>query len=141
MKFLLVLTMLAGSAFANASNPEWAVKCFEKDHHDFDLAYVIKVEKDDMTFDRELQLLDCTRGDEAEKANCRERGELKKIERQEESCLVLKRHDSRLNNDKFSLCHQEQETTFNPRRLVPVTVTDDRQESRIYCEREILRLL
>jgi hypothetical protein len=137
MKFLLVFTMLMGTAFANEG---WDIKCFEKDHHDFDLAYIIKVDHHDMeSFNHRMELLDCTRSDNAEKNECRKRGPLKKIERQEESCLVLDRHN--VSNGRFSLCYEEQETISEPRRLVPVTVTDDRQESRIYCERSILRVL
>lgn len=140
MKFLLVITLLVGSVFANAADEGWAVKCYEKDNHDLDLAYILKVEHDDMAaFNRSIELLDCTRGNPDK--NCRERGELVKKERQDEVCLVLKRRgDHGVRNDSFSLCYEQQETAFNP-RLVPVTVTDDRQESRIYCERELLRLL
>lgn len=132
--------MLVASAFANANDEGWAVKCFEKDHHDFELAYIIKVDHSNPAMNRQLELLDCTYGDMGtENKNCRERGELKKVERQDESCLVLKRHHPEAVNNSWSLCYEQQET-LNP-RLVPVTVTDDRQESRIYCERSLLRIL
>jgi hypothetical protein len=133
--------MLIGSAFAyaDASN-EWAFKCFEKNHHEVKLAYIIKVDRPDPTIiTRKIELLDCTRSRGEPGKNCRERGYLKRIERQEETCLVLGRHND-FANGSWSLCHEEQKTALNP-RLVPVTVTDDRQESRIYCEKELLQIL
>lgn len=141
MKFLLIATMLISSAFANANSEGWAVKCFEKDGHDLELAYIIKVDHQSPTFDNlKLELLDCTYGGHGDaNKNCRERGYLKKVERQDENCLVLGRRDHDVDNNSWSLCYEEQET-LNP-RLVPVTVTDDRQESRIYCERSLLRIL
>ncbi len=143
MKFLLIASMLVASAFANANDEGWAVKCFEKDGHDYDLAYIIKVDHGNPAMNRQLELLDCTYGHDNESKNCRERGELKKYERQDETCLVLKHRgghgEATVDNGSWSLCYEQQET-LNP-RLVPVTVTDDRQESRIYCERSLLRIL
>lgn len=138
MKFLLMFTMILGSFASFANDEGWAVKCFEKDRHDFELAYIIKVDDHDMeSFNRKLELLDCTRNGDK---NCEERGHLKKVERQDETCLVLHRRYPAVNGGSWSLCYEQQETAVNP-RLVPVTVTDDRQESRVYCERSLLRIL
>lgn len=134
MKFLLIASMLVASVFAQANDEGWAVKCFERDGSGFDLAYIIKVDRPQM------ELLDCTNDHGgADNKNCEERGYLKKVERQDESCLVLTRGQPSAMEHSWSLCYEQQET-LNP-RLVPVTVTDDRQESRIYCERSLLHIL
>jgi hypothetical protein len=139
MKFLLLFSILFGSAVASANvNDGLEIKCFEKDHGEMDLAYIIK-EKMPVNFDRDmdLMLLDCTRGEHPSK-NCDYRGELKREFHHNERCLVLKRHDSL--GGSWSLCMQRQEN-LNPSRLIPVRVTDDRQESRIYCETSLHRVL
>ena len=143
MKFLLVVTMLLGSVMANANvDNDWKIKCFERDGSDLDLAYIINVDHQMEEMNRRLSLLDCTNGSGTDMANgCENRGELKKKERQNESCLVLSRHNApELDNRSWSLCYEQQETLENP-RLVPVTVTADRQASRVYCERSLLRVL
>ena len=141
MKFLLLVSMIVASSFASANDDGWSIKCFEKGNHGPDLAYIINVDgQGHPTADRSIQLEDCTRGRDSEDFDCRKRGELKKRERQNESCLVLDEHHDGVNNGSWSLCYQQQDTVTSP-RLVPVTVTDDRQGSTVYCERELLRIL
>jgi hypothetical protein len=150
MKFLLSLVLVVGSTFAQAGEEGWGVKCFEREHGEFELAYIIKVDHHDMEAKRrQLELLDCTGRDKGDE-RCEERGELRKVERQNESCLVLKHHrdghddddmSSLMGRRSFELCLEEQETLTSPRKLVPVTVNDDSQDERIWCEREILRIL
>lgn len=141
MKFLLVASILIGSAFANASDG-WSIKCFERGHHEPDLAYLINVDRSVETeFDRRIELYDCRRGSDAADPKCQERGNLRKIERQEETCLVLERREGEGVDGAWTLCHEKQETATNDSGLIPVTVTDDHQDSRIYCERELLKIL
>jgi hypothetical protein len=133
MKFLLVIAMLLSSFIANAN--DWDVKCYEKDgRHGYDLAYIINV-------NGAIQLQDCT-ADKMTDPQCERRGYLKKVERQDETCLVLQHHngDETMTGRDWELCREEQESLDRP-HFVPVRVTDDRQESRIYCERKILKLL
>jgi|GEM_PF-5244740 len=145
MKFLLVVTMLIGSVMANANvDNDWKVKCFERDGSELDLAYIINVNHNMDAVNRQLMLEDCTyrNGQLDLDGQCRPVGQLEQKERQNESCLVLKRHHpgADLDNRSWSLCYEQQETLENP-RLVPVTVTADRQASRVYCERSLLRIL
>ena len=138
MKILLGLLMIMSSAFAMADEHGWDVKCYDRMNHEMDLAYIIKVDHHDMeeAKNRYLTLLDCKDDDKHE---CHKRGPLYQDERQNEKCLVLKRWEPSLTNGSWSLCYEEQETLVN--RLVPVTITDDHQESRAYCERSLLRIL
>ena len=141
MKFLLLVSMIVASSFASANDDGWSIKCFEKGNHGPDLAYIINVDRmGPPAADHRIQLEDCTRGRDSEDFNCRNRGDLKKRERQNETCLVLDEHHDGINHGSWSLCYQQQDTVTSP-RLVPVTVTDDRQGSTVYCEREILRIL
>ncbi len=142
MKFLLLVSMIVASTFASADD-NWSVNCYEKTTYGTDLAYIINVSPNAPTVkSRLIELQDCTRGRNSD--NCRDRGELRKRERQNETCLVLDHHNDgdgdSLTNGSWSLCYQHQSTLASP-RLVPVTVTDDRQGSTIYCERELLRIL
>jgi hypothetical protein len=141
MKFLLVASMLVGSVFANASDG-WSIKCFEKGHHGPDLAYLINVDYPLVSeLDRRIELYDCRKGSDAADPKCEERGHLRKVERQEENCLVLARREGESVDRGWTLCHEKQDTVTNPPGLVPVTVTDDYQDSRVYCERELLKIL
>jgi hypothetical protein len=144
MKFLLMVTLLVGSLVANANvDNEWKVKCFERDGSELDLAYIINVGHNMEMANRVLTLEDCTHNHGRELDNrCKPVGQLEQNQRQNESCLVLKRHrpGADLDNRSWSLCYEQQETLENP-RLVPVTVTADRQASRIYCERSLLNIL
>lgn len=141
MKMLLSLMMIFGSTFAMADGGDWKIKCYERSHQEMDLAYIIKVGHHDMEeLNRSLTLLDCSEEQEA-KGQCHKRGYLYPDQRQNESCLVLKHHGDG-DADKmgsWSLCYEEQETLDGG--LVPVTVTDDNQDGRIYCERSLLRIL
>lgn len=133
MKILLVLSLFITSAFANA-NPEWWVKCYEKENqqeHQYSLAWQIGV-------NNLLTIWQC----DDKNPDCEERGELKKEYNHGKTCLVSNREDPTLNGFHFELCIQEQETDFtSPRRLVPVTIETGHQESAAYCERSILKLL
>ena len=70
------------------------------------------------------------------------RGYLKKDYRQGETCLVSKGGSPTVDGFHFELCIQEQETDLtSPRKLVPVSIETNNQESTAYCEKSILRLL
>ena len=141
MKFLIVASMLIGSAFANAAG-EWSIKCFDKGHHGPELAYLINVDRPVETeFDRRIELYDCRKGPDAADPKCRERENLRKVERQEENCLVLARREGESVGGSWTLCHEKQDTSITPGEWVPVSVTDDYQDSRIYCERQLLKIL
>lgn len=142
MKFLLMVSLLLGSLMAHANVGENTddIRCFEKDGRELDLAYIIKVRHNMEMMNRSLTLLDCT-GHHGDDKNCEEKGELRKKERQNESCLVLQRQHPSIDHRSWSLCYERQQTLDESNRLVPVTVTADRQASRIYCERSLLQIL
>lgn len=133
MKILMTVMMVLSSTFAMANESGWAVKCYERENQGMDLAYIIKVHHEQMS------LWNCT-DDEQMKGDCQKAGYLEREDRQDESCLVLQDPTPGLTGGSWSLCYEEQET-LESRRLVPVTVTDDNQDARIYCERKILKLL
>jgi hypothetical protein len=133
MKILMIVMMVLSSTFAMANDGGWAVKCYERENQGMDLAYMIKVYNQNMT------LLDCSEEDMA-KGGCRPVGYLQHEDRQDQSCLVLGYPTPAVTGGSWSLCYEKQET-LESRRLVPVTVTDNNQHARIYCERKILKLL
>lgn len=135
MKILLALTMILGSTFAMADS-EWKIKCYDSMNQRMDLAYILKVKGPE-----HIALLDCTE-DMALAGECRFAGKLEREDRQNETCLVKKHWtpDSEALMGSFSLCYEAQETVERP-KLVPITVTDDEQDGRVYCERKILHLL
>lgn len=135
MKILLVISLFLTTALAHA-NPEWWVKCYEKENqqeHHYDLAWQIGV-------NQALTIWQC----DDKNPDCEERGYLKKEHRQGEKCLVTNGDSPTVDGFHFELCIQKQEHDHdltNPRRLVPVTIETNHQESTAYCERSIFKLL
>lgn len=129
--------MLASTAFVNAdTTPEWFVKCYDKNNQEQELELAYKIGVNNL-----ISLWRCDDKD----PECERKAWLQVNRRHQETCLESYEHppgtEAVLNN-RFEICHQKQENDdAYPRRLVPMTVRYDEQDSTVYCEKSIFKVL